>query len=541
MTTVKELPLSNREFDFVIVGGGTAGCCIASRLAESLPEVSILVIEGGSTDWGRDDLHDLKGQVESWGGDADYQYTSVPQLNGNSFIQHSRGKILGGCSNINGCISFRPLEYDIRKWQELGAQGWTFSEFVRLFDKLPVKINPVIEKYQNPVDVKLIEASSNAFDLPKTESFNDDILRRGNLKPSTGFMSIAYDTENCYRNSSSISYIHPIFRGEVKRPGLTILTDAWVHKINFTGSTATGVALTLESSASINVKSRAETIVCAGAYDSPRLLLLSGLGNRAHLGELGIPVVADLPGVGENLMDHVETIMLWELKNPVPPEAVEYSDLAFFLRSEKPNAQGDDGDIMDSMFHVFTLGFDANLVRHGWKSPENAYTLLPNVPRPRSRGRVYLKSADPTVRPAIDFRYFTDIDSYDLRTILFELKACRKIGQTSPFKELIKREVAPGPEVQTDEELIAYIRKTHGTVFHPCGTVKMGDTRRDRLAVVNPELKVKGVRGLRVIDASVFPQITSVNPMITVYCVAEKGAEMIIKDYRAGGDLVSRM
>ncbi|KAJ5817024.1 hypothetical protein N7447_009257 [Penicillium robsamsonii] len=541
MQTVKELPSDRTEYDFVIVGGGTAGCCVASRLAESLPEAKILLIEAGSNDLGRDDLHNLKGQIENWGGDWDYKYTSVPQLNGNSFIQHSRGKILGGCSNINGCISFRPLEYDIRKWQEAGAKGWTFGEFVRLVNKLPVKINSVVEKYQNPVDVKLIETTVKAFDIPQTTSFNHDILRSGNLKPSTGFMSIAYNTDNCYRNSASMTYIHPILQGEVERPNLTILTDAWVHRLDITGNIVTGVSLSLESGTHINVKSHTETIVCAGAFDSPRLLLLSGLGPRKQLEALSIPVKADLPGVGENLMDHIETIMMWELKDPVPPQSVEYSDLAFFLRRQEPNAQGDDGEIMDAMFHVFSLGFDANTARHGWKAPKNAYTLLPNLPRPRSRGRVYLTSADPSVRPAIDFRYLTDQDNYDLKTILFQLRAGRKIAQTSPFKDLIKQEIAPGSEIQTDEELAAYARKTHGTVFHPCGTVKMGDIHNDPMAVLDPQLKVKGIRGLRVIDASVFPQITSVNPMITVYAVAEKGAEMIIADYRSGANILPHL
>lgn len=450
---------------------------------------------------------------------------------GNSFIQHSRGKILGGCSNINGCISFRPLEYDIRKWQEAGAHGWTFDEMVRLVDKLRVTVNEIQPQYHNPVDLALVQAAQKAFGIPRTDSFNKDVVHTGKIAPSAGHLAIAHNPENGYRSSASIAYIHPILSGEEGRPNLTILTSAWVHRVNFIDNVASGVSLTLKSGLPITVRSDVETILCAGAFDSPRLLLLSGIGPRDQLESFDIPLISDVPGVGENLMDHTETVMMWEMKAAVPPESVIYSDVCFFLRREAHNSRGDDGDIMDSMFHVFGIGFDDNTGRYGYHAPENAYCLIPNLPRPRSRGRISLQSSDPKIRPAIDFRYLTDPEDYDLKTLLFELRAGRELAATAPFRDLIKREVAPGPDVQTEEQLIDYARKTHGTVFHPCGTAKMGDIAKDSLAVVDPELRVRGVKKLRVIDASVFPLIPSVNPMLTVYAVAEKGAEMIIKDY----------
>ncbi|UPK89107.1 hypothetical protein LCI18_000042 [Fusarium solani-melongenae] len=531
MTTVEGLRRNQTAFDYVIVGGGTAGCVVASRLAAELPTASILLIEGGESDVGKDNLHDLKLQINSWGGDHDYCWSSVPQPKGNGFIQHSRGKILGGCSNINGCISFRPLEYDIRKWQEAGAHGWTFDEMVRLVDKLRVTVNSIEPKYHNPVDLALVEAAQKAFGIPRTGSFNKDVVHTGKITPSAGHLAIAHNPDNGYRSSASIAYIHPILSGEEKRPNLTILTSAWVHRVNFIDNVASGVSLTLKSGLPITVRSDVETILCAGAFDSPRLLLLSGIGPRDQLESFDIPVVAHVPGVGENLMDHTETVMMWEMKAPVPPESVIYSDVCFFLRREAQNSRGDDGDIMDSMFHVFGIGFDDNTARHGYHAPKNAYCLIPNLPRPRSRGRIFLQSSDPKVRPAVDFRYLTDPEDYDLKTILFELRAGRKLAATAPFRDLIKREVAPGPEVQTEEQLIDYARKTHGTVFHPCGTAKMGDMSKDSMAVVDPQLRVRGVKKLRVVDASVFPLIPSVNPMLTVYAVAEKAAEMIIKDY----------
>ena len=452
---------------------------------------------------------------------------------GNSEILHTRGKILGGCSSVNGCISFRPQEYDVKKWQELGAKGWTFDEFVRLFKSLRIDIHPVYERFQNPIDQKLIQATQAAMGVPRCDNFNDHILTNGNITPSAGFLSIAFDPKTGYRNSAATTYIHPILKGERELSNLTILTNARASRINFNGNTATGATIKLMSGRKIRISARMETVICAGAFDSPRLLLLSGVGPRKQLESLGIPVVKDLPGVGENLMDHAETAILWELKEPVPDTAVSFSDIALFLRREAHNAQGDDGNIMDTMFHVFSFGFDDNMRRHGYTAPPNSYSLLPNLPRPKSRGRIYLTSPDPEVRPAIDYRYFTDVEGHDIQTMLFAIKAGRKIAEASPWKELVKREFAPGPEVQTDEQIIEYVRKTHGTVFHPCGTTKMGDTERDPMAVVDPSLKVRGLRKLRVIDASVFPIIPSINPMITVYCVAQKGAEMIIEDARA--------
>ncbi|EWZ28398.1 choline oxidase [Fusarium oxysporum Fo47] len=527
--------LDQTTYDYVVVGGGTAGCVIASRLAEELPSAKILLVEGGGSDVGNDMLHDLKRLVETWGGDFDWDWSSVPQPNGNSLIRHSRGKVLGGCSNINGCISFRPMEYDIRKWKEAGVEGWTFDEFVRLINKVRITVNKINQRNHNSVDLALVESAKKAFHIPWSPEFNKDIVQRGNITPSAGHLSIAHNPENGFRSSASIEYLHPIIRGEVKRPNLTILTNAWVHRLHFVDKVATGASITLKSGRDVVVRSKIETILCAGSFDSPRLLLVSGIGPREQLEKFKVPVVADVPGVGENLMDHAETAMMWEMKDQVPPETIIHSDVCFFLRREPPNSQGDDGDIMDSMFHVFGIGFDDNTARHGYNAPPNAYCLIPNLPRPKSRGRLYLQSSDLKVRPAVDFRYFTDTGDYDLKTIVFELKAGRRFAATAPFKELIKREIAPGPQVQSEEQLIDYARKTHGTVFHPCGTVKMGNTAQDPMAVVDSQLRVRGVKNLRVIDASVFPVIPSINLMLTVYAVAEKGAEMIIKDYASAG------
>ena len=208
------------------------------------------------------------------------------------------------------------------------------------------------------------------------------------------------------------------------------------------------------------------------------------------------------------------------------------SDAGLFLRREVTNAAGNDGRAADVMMHCYQIPFCLNTARQGYDTPPDGYAfcMTPNIPRPRSRGRLYLMSPDPTVKPALDFRYFTDPEGYDAATIVAGLKASRQIAQQAPFKDWLKREVAPGPAVQSDEALSAYGRSVHHTVYHPAGTTKMGDVTSDPLAVVDPALKVRGLKNLRVADAGVFPEMTTVNPMVTVLGVAERAAEIIAEE-----------
>jgi len=340
---------------------------------------------------------------------------------------------------------------------------------------------------------------------------------------------------------SLCSYIHPILRGEEHRPNLTILTNTWVSKINVHNSAVTGINITLQDSTKLTLRARTETILCAGAVDTPRLMLLSGLGPSSQLSSLSIPVVKDLPGVGENLLDHPETIIMWELNKPVPlNQTTMDSDAGIFLRREAPNSAGHahpfnphsipDSKIADVMMHCYQIPFSLNTARLGYDSPIDAFCMTPNIPRPRSRGRLYLTSSDPTVKPALDFRYFTDPEGYDAATFVFGLKAARKIAKQSPFAEWIKREVAPGPDVQTDEQLSAYARSVAHTVYHPAGTTKMGDVQNDKFAVVDEKLRVKGLKGLRIADAGVFPAMPTINPMLTVLGIGERCAEIVAEE-----------
>lgn len=328
-----------------------------------------------------------------------------------------------------------------------------------------------------------------------------------------------------------MAYIHPILRGDEKRPNLTILTNAWVSRINVQDDRVMGVKLALQSGENLTLKAKNETILCAGAVDTPRLMLLSGLGPKQQLRDLGIPVVKDIPGVGENLLDHPESIIMWELNKPVPPNQTTMdSDAGIFLRRELPNARGGDGEIADIMMHCYQIPFCLNTARLGYDSPIDAFCMTPNIPRPKSKGRIYLTSSNPQDKPALDFRYFTDPEGYDAATIVAGLRAARQVAKEEPFKSWIKREVAPGPNVNTDSELSEYGRKVAHTVYHPAGTTKMGDPRTDALAVVDSSLRVVGLKGMRIADAGVLPTMPSINPMLTVFAIGERAAEMIAGD-----------
>ncbi|GAB7324129.1 hypothetical protein MBLNU13_g07511t1 [Cladosporium sp. NU13] len=531
--TTSHIPGSESgSFDFVIVGGGTAGCVIASRLSEYMPDKRVLLIEAGPSDYLDDRVLLLKDWLNLLGGELDYDYPTTEQPNGNSHIRHSRAKVLGGCSSHNTLISFRPFEYDCKRWEAQGCKGWSFKTFMRVLDNLRNTVQPVHEKHRNQLCVDWVNSCSKALNIPVIEDYNKEIKEKGALKECVGFFNVSYNPDDGRRSSASVAYIHPILRGDENRPNLTVLTNAWVEKLNLTGNKVTGLNVKQQDGTRHTIRPKCETILCAGAVDTPRLMMLSGLGPKQQLSDLGIPVLHDLPGVGENLLDHPESIILWELNKPVPvAQTTMDSDAGIFLRREVPNAAGDDSDIADIMCHCYQIPFTMNTDRLGYDSPLNAFCMTPNIPRPRSRGRLFLTSADPSVKPSLDFRYFTDPEGYDAATIVAGFKAAREIAKQAPFSDWIKREVAPGPNIQSDEALSEYGRRVAHTVYHPAGTTKMGDVRKDPNAVVDPELKIKGLQGIRIADAGVFPEMPSINPMLTVLAIGERAAEMIAQQW----------
>ncbi|KAL9031316.1 MAG: hypothetical protein Q9196_000640 [Gyalolechia fulgens] len=528
MTTTQLSAADADTFDYLIVGGGTAGCVIASRLAEYLPQKRTLLVEAGPSDFMNDQVLNLKEWLTLLGGELDYDYGTTEQINGNSHIRHSRAKVLGGCSSHNTLISFRPFEYDCRRWESLGCKGWSFQTFTRVLDKLRNTVQPVHSRHRNQLCKDWVESCSTALGIPVIHDFNREIRERGALQEGVGFFSVSYNPDDGRRSSASVAYIHPILRGDEKRPNLTILTDAWVNRLNVSDDTVTGVDVRLQSGQNMTIKPTAETILCAGAIDTPRLLLHSGIGPRDQLEGLGIPVVRDIPGIGHNLLDHPESIIMWELNQPVPPNQTTMdSDAGIFLRRE-PRSDGDSA--ADIMMHCYQIPFCLNTARLGYDTPIDAFCMTPNIPRPHSKGQLYLTSKDQSVKPALDFQYFTDFDGYDAATIVAGFKAARIVAQQEPFKSWLKREVAPGPDVTSDEALSEYGRRVAHTVYHPAGTTKMGDLEKNKMAVVDPRLRLRGLKRVRVADAGVFPEMPTINPMLTVLGIGERAAEMIAEE-----------
>jgi choline dehydrogenase-like flavoprotein len=528
------LPASAADsFDYIIVGGGTAGCVLAARLSSYVPERRILLIEAGPSDLDLSNVLNLREWLTLLGGELDYDYGTTEQPNGNSHIRHSRAKVLGGCSSHNTLISFRPFRHDLDRWVAQGCAGWDFDTVMRNVDNLQNTIQPVHARHRNQLCKDWVLSASEALGIPVIPDFNAEIAAKGQLNQGVGFFSVSYNPDDGRRSSASVAYIHPILKGHERRPNLTLLTETHVSKLHVENDAATGITITLKSGQTMRLRPRKEIILSAGAVDTPRLLLHSGIGPRAQLEGLGIPVVKDVPGVGENLLDHPETIIMWELNQPVPANQTTMdSDAGVFYRREPDNAAGGDGNAADVMMHCYQIPFTLNTERLGYRTirDQYAFCMTPNIPRPRSRGRIYLTSADPAVKPALDFRYFTDPEGYDAATLVSGIKAARKIAEQAPFKDWLKEEVAPGPAVQSDEAISEYARRVAHTVYHPAGTTKMGDVSRDPLAVVDPKLKVRGIARLRIADAGVFPDMPSINPMVTVLAIGERAAEIIAMD-----------
>jgi choline dehydrogenase len=498
-------------YDYVVIGGGTAGSVIASRLTEN-PDVTVAVIEGGPSDVGRDDVLTLRRWMGLLGGELDYDYPTTEQPRGNSHIRHSRARVLGGCSSHNTLIAFKPLPSDWDEWEAAGAKGWGAVSMEGYYARLLNNIVPVDEKDRNAIARDFVEAARSALDVPRVEGFNRRPFTEG-----VGFFDLAYHPENNKRSSASVAYLHPVMD---ERPNLTLLLETWAYRLELDGTRVMGVHVRTKDDEEVLVRARNEVLLCAGAVDSPRLLLHSGIGPAGDLEELDIPVVHDLPGVGENLLDHPESVIVWETNGPIPENSAMDSDAGLFVRRD-PEQPGP-----DLMFHFYQIPFTDNPERLGYERPAHGVSMTPNIPKPRSRGRLYLTSADPAVKPALDFRYFTDEDDYDERTLVDGIKIAREIAGAEPLAGWLKREVCPGPAITGDEELGVYARQVAHTVYHPAGTCRMGELSDER-AVVDPELRVRGLDGIRIADASVFPTMPAVNPMIGVLMVGEKAADLI--------------
>ncbi|MFR9674197.1 GMC family oxidoreductase [Streptomyces sp. TR06-5] len=500
-----------RAYDYVVVGGGTAGSVLAARLTEN-PDVRVCVVEGGPSDVGDERILRLRNWINLLDSEFDYGYTTEEQPRGNSHILHSRARVLGGCSSHNTLISFLPLPQDLDDWVVRGCDGWGPDDLLPYRSRLRNTIAPVAEADRNPAAKDFVAAAAAALDVPVVEDFNARPFHEG-----AGFFSVAYDPESGHRSSASVAYLHPV----LGRPNLTLMLETWAYRLlPDAAGRLTRVRVRRADGSTTVLRAEREMLLCAGAVDTPRLLMLSGVGPAQELRRHGIDVVADLPGVGENLLDHPESVIVWETRGPLPPNSAMDSDAGLLLRREAG------AERPDLMFHFYQVPFTVNTERLGYPVPEFGVCMTPNVPRARSVGRMWLRSADPDDKPALDFRYFTDPEGYDERTIVDGLRIARQVAAAEPLKSWLVREVAPGPDVATDRDLSEYGRRVAHTVYHPAGTCRMG-AAEDAWAVLDPALRVRGVDGLRVVDASVFPTMPTINPMVTVLLVAERAADLL--------------
>ncbi|MGW5523620.1 GMC family oxidoreductase [Gordonia sp. NPDC003950] len=514
-------------FDYVIAGGGTAGCVLAARLSEN-PDTTVCLIEAGPSDVDDPNILVLKEWMHLLDSGYDWDYPVEPQASGNSFLRHARAKVLGGCSSHNSCIAFWPLAQGLRDWEAMGATDWG-----------PEGVLPFVSRVENNVADGDYQGYPHGHagpvrlrDVPPADPCGQAVL---DAAAAVGLPTVAFNRGDWHLNgagwlqinaneagermSSSHAYLHPILG---RRENLTVLTDSWISEIFIDDELrATGVRfLRPDLTGYDEVTAAREVIVTAGAIDTPKLLMLSGIGPADHLREMGVAVRVDSPGVGENLDDHVEGLVFWEANRPMVTDSTQWWEIGLFATTV------DGLDHSDLMMHYGSVPFDMNTLRWGYPTTENGFCLTPNVTQGLSRGTVRLRSRDFRDRPRVDPRYFTDPDGHDEQVMLAGVKLARRIADQQPLKDWVARELAPGPDAVTDDDLIDYIHKTHNTVYHPAGTARMGAVD-DPLAVLDPTLKVKGVRGLRVVDASAMPKLPVVNPNITVMTMAEKCADLI--------------
>jgi len=500
----------NTVFDYLVVGGGAAGSVLAARLSED-SDVTVALIEAGPSDENEPRALQLSRWFEMLEGEYDLDYLSVEQERGNSHIRQARARILGGCASHNTMIAFKTPTEDLDSWVAAGAQGWDGETLRPYFDRLQVPIQPVVPEHRNPFLTDVTTAAQTALGVPAVDDWNDGELRTG-----AGFFPVGYDPQTGVRGSSSVWYLHPIMH---ERANLSVLLETTALTVEFDGIRATGITVKNPDGTTTLLSARREVILCCGAIDTPALLIRSGVGRENDVAALGIRPVIDLPGVGENLMDHPEGLVIWESTVPMSEPRVSDWDAGILARFD-----GDNG-FPDLMFHLPLMTFGVHAERLGYTLPENTVSITPNVPRPKSRGRVWLESADPSVPPKIDYRYFTDPDGYDETMMLKGVELARQIAATEPMKSWIVREVFPGPDVE-GEELAELVRRTNHTVYHVSGTCRMG-SMDDPQAVVDPQLRVRGLESLRIVDASVFPILTTINPMVTLYMMGERASDII--------------
>jgi choline dehydrogenase len=533
------MPESSREVDYVIVGAGSAGCALANRLSAD-PSVSVLVLEAGPADRSPY-IHIPAALIKAVGNPAlDWCHLAEPDPSrGGKVDLWPAGRVLGGSSSINGMLYVRGAPQDFDDWAALGNPGWSYEDVLPYFKRSEVTAlgDAALRGRSGAVSVEPLRSThplAAVFNRAAEEigiRWNDDY--NGALQE--GISAPQVTQRRGWRCSAARGYLRPIRR----RANLSVLTSAQALRLLFEGTRCVGVEYRT-GAGTLRVRARLETVLCAGALGSPRLLQLSGIGAGPDLQHFGIPVRRDLPGVGSNLCEHPEAMVSidvnvrtynTEINSPRialhmlnfllfarGPATSPYPHSVAFVKSEPSQPRPDVQIMLGPYAFSFT---EAGIVPY----ERPALSAAINVSHPRARGYIALRSADPLDSPRIAHALLSS--DADIDGLIRGSELCRAIFAADAFRGARLRERLPGPEVRTRDEWVDYLRRTAFLGYHPIGTCRMGPAG-DPMAVVDAELRVRGIAGLRVADASIFPQPISGNTNAATMMIGEKAADLIL-------------